>query len=69
MTILERFYPDKAVIDDGEKQLILPPEAVRGCAEGDVITEKDGIYVPDKPATELRRKKLLALQASLWEEK
>lgn len=48
-----------------EKKDILLSET-KDVHEGDVIILKDGVYVPDNDKTEVRRKRILALQEDLW---
>lgn len=67
MIILERFEENIAVLEKDDEFLhvnreLIAPEA----REGDILTEKDGRYYPDKNETEKRRKKITELQNSLW---
>lgn len=63
MLIVDRFEGDKAIVFDGEEQLIIGREELNASVrEGDVIfKDKSGIYVSDKTATESRRKENLDL--------
>ncbi|MGN0612117.1 MAG: DUF3006 domain-containing protein [Ruminiclostridium sp.] len=63
MLIVDRFEGDKAVVFDGEEQLIISREAFNtSIREGDVVfKDKSGIYVSDKTATERRRQENLDL--------
>ena len=63
MLIVDRFEGDKAIVFDGEEQLIISREEFNvSVREGDVIfKDKSGIYVSDITATESRRKENLDL--------
>ena len=63
MLIVDRFEGDKAIVFDGEEQLIIGrEELIASVREGDVIfKDKSGIYVSDITATESRRKENLDL--------
>lgn len=68
MIILERLLPDSAVIWEDGGEISVPLSSVRGSAEGDVLIRQDGIFVTDNAATEKRRKDIIKLQDSLWDE-
>jgi hypothetical protein len=68
MLILERLSGGRAVISGDDSEFTVPSESVRGCREGDVIILSGDIYVTDKAATEKRRRDILSLQNSLWED-
>ncbi|MCC8042055.1 MAG: DUF3006 domain-containing protein [Oscillospiraceae bacterium] len=69
MIILERIFPNKAVISiDGAERTIAPTLMDAAVKEGDVLTLRDGIYVRDDAATAARRQKIINLQNSLWDE-
>lgn len=59
--IIDRFEGEYAAVENGGGNTInvlrslLPEDAV----EGDIITEKNGVYVIDKEATEVRRQRIL----------
>lgn len=63
MLIVDRFEGDKAIVFDGEEQLIISREEFNvSVCEGDVIfKDKSGIYVSDKTATDRRRQENLDL--------
>lgn len=67
MIILERIFPDRAVINEDGKDRDIPVDIVKGLSEGDVIVSVNGVYVKDNEATEKRRSEIAALQNSLWE--
>lgn len=67
MIILERFEDDTAVLEiDGEIKKIDRSKISDSVSEGDVLIEKDGIFMADRENTEKRRKEILKLQNSLW---
>lgn len=67
MIILERFEDDTAVLEiDGEIKKISRSRISDSVSAGDVLIEKDGIFMADKENTEKRRKEILKLQNSLW---
>lgn len=83
MLILERLRGDIAVIfdnnisdnniydnniSDDEREFTVPAEKINGCREGDVIILSGDAYITDSAATEKRRRDILSLQNSLWEE-
>lgn len=68
MLILERLQGDVAVISGDSGDFSVSAHMVKGCREGDVIILSDDVYITDKAATELRRKEILSLQNSLWDQ-
>lgn len=67
MIILERFEDDTAVLEiDGEIKKIDRSKISDSVSAGDVLIEKDGVFMADKENTEKRRKEILKLQNSLW---
>ena len=68
MLILERLRGDVAVISGDSGDFSVSADMVKGCREGDVIILSDDVYITDKAATELRRKEILSLQNSLWDQ-
>lgn len=68
MLIVDRFEGNKAVIEDGEKHIIIEktdlPQEVK---EGDVIILSEGRYTINKELTQKRRQEINRLQDSLWE--
>lgn len=68
MLILERIQGDVAVISGDSGEFSVSSHMVKGCREGDVIILSDDVYITDDIATERRRKEILSLQNSLWDE-
>ncbi|MDY3791797.1 MAG: DUF3006 domain-containing protein [Oscillospiraceae bacterium] len=68
MLILERLRDDMAVISGDSGEFSVPSDMVKGCREGDVIILSNDVYITDDIATEKRRKDILSLQNSLWDE-
>lgn len=68
MLILERLRGDMAVISGDSGEFSVSPDMVKGCREGDVIILSGDVYITDDIATEKRRKDILSLQNSLWDE-
>lgn len=68
MLILERLRDDMAVISGDSGEFSVSPDMVKGCREGDVIILSGNVYVTDDIATQMRRKDILSLQNSLWDE-
>ena len=68
MLILERLRDDMAVISGDSGEFSVPSDMVKGCREGDVIILSNDVYITDYIATEKRRKDILSLQNSLWED-
>lgn len=67
MIILERFEDDTAVLEvDGEIKKISRSKISDSVSEGDVLIQKDGIFMADKENTEKRKKEIIRLQNSLW---
>lgn len=67
MLILERIEGNTAVIEsDGEIIEVSRERVSSNAKEGDVLCEKDGIYISDSSATEKRRAEILKKQNSLW---
>lgn len=67
MIILEKFEDDIAVLEiDGEIKKISRKKFSDDVKEGDVLIQKDGVFMSDKENTEKRRKEILKLQNSLW---
>lgn len=68
MLILEKVQGDIAVISGDSGEFSVPSDMVKGCSEGDVIILSNDVYITDEAATEMRRKEILSLQNSLWDE-
>ena len=68
MLILEKICGERAVISDERSEYSVPAHMVSGCREGDVIILSGDAYITDTAATEKRRREILSLQNSLWEE-
>ena len=68
MLILEKLRDDIAVISDDNGEFTVPAEMAIGCHEGDVIFLSGDVYHTDTTATRQRKKDILSLQNSLWEE-
>lgn len=67
MLILDRFEGDFAVIENDDEMISVGRELVSADAgEGDVLTERNGRYFPDRDETLKRREKIAKLQNSLW---
>ncbi len=67
--IVEEITPKKAVCSDEEgRRISLGLDLIDGdIALGDVLTEFMGRYAADKALTEQRRKRIIAMQESLWQ--
>lgn len=68
MLILERLRSDTAVISGDNGEFSVSSDMVKGCREGDVIILSGGVYITDRIATEKRRRDIISLQNSLWDE-
>lgn len=68
MLILEKIMGDRAVIMDNGSPVTVSADKVIGCSVGDVIIMKDGCYITDRAATDERRKGIVSLQNSLWDD-
>lgn len=68
MLILERIKGGVAVISGDEAEFSVSSELVKGCCVGDVIVLSGDRYITDRAATEKRRRDIISLQNSLWEE-
>ncbi len=68
MLILERIKGSVAVISGDDGEFTVSAEMVTGCREGDVIVLSGDGYITDRAATEKRRRDIISLQNSLWEE-
>lgn len=68
MLILERIKGSVAVISGDDGDFTVSAEMVTGCCEGDVIVLSGDRYITDRAATEKRRRDIISLQNSLWEE-
>lgn len=68
MLILEKLRGDMAVISGDSGEFSVSADIVKGCREGDVIILSGDVYITDETATEMRRKEILSLQNSLWDE-
>lgn len=67
MLIFERLEGDIAVVENDGERIKLRKELIsESVREGDVLKIQNGMYIPDKEATQHRRKKLTKLQNSLW---
>lgn len=68
MLILERIKGSVAVISGEDSEFTVPSEMITGCREGDVIVLSGDRYITDRAATEKRRREIISLQNSLWED-
>lgn len=68
MLILERLRGETAVISGDSGDFSVSAHMVKGCSEGDVIILSGDVYITDTIATEKRRKDIISLQNSLWDE-
>lgn len=68
MLILERIKGSVAVISDDDGDFSVSTEMVTGCCEGDVVILSGDRYITDRAATEKRRRDIISLQNSLWED-
>ena len=68
MLILERIKGSVAVISDDDGEFTVSAEMVTGCCEGDVVVLSCDRYITDRAATEKRRRDIISLQNSLWED-
>ena len=68
MLILERIKGSVAVISGDDGEFTVPTEMVTGCCEGDVVILSGDSYITDRAATEKRRRDIISLQNSLWED-
>lgn len=65
--IVDRIENGYAVCEtEQEEKKDIPLSETKDVHEGDVIILKDSVYVPDNDKTEVRRKRILALQEDLW---
>ena len=67
MLILERITGSVAVISGDDGDFTVSAEMVTGCREGVVVLSGDR-YITDRAATEKRRRDIISLQNSLWED-
>lgn len=68
MIILERFEGETAVLEiDGVNKTVSRKRLAAACREGDVLIEKDDIYIPDEDMTKARRQQVAELQDSLFD--
>lgn len=68
MLILERIKGSVAVISGDDGEFTVSAEMVTGCREGDVVVLSCDRYITDRAATEKRRRDIISLQNSLWED-
>jgi hypothetical protein len=68
MLILERIKGSVAVISGDDGEFTVSAEMVKGCCEGDVVVLSGDRYITDRAATEKRRRDIISLQNSLWED-
>lgn len=68
MLILERIKGSVAVISGDDGEFTVSSEMTAGCREGDVVVLSGDRYITDRAATEKRRREIISLQNSLWEE-
>ena len=69
MFIIDRIEDGIAVIEDENSCIEVPVSMLeRNVREGDAVTLENGIYVPDKSATEKRRQEMLKMQDDIWDE-
>ncbi len=68
MLILERIKGSVAVISGDDGDFTVSAEMVTGCREGDVVVLSGDRYITDRAATEKRRRDIISLQNSLWED-
>lgn len=68
MLILERIKGSVAVISGEDSEFTVSSEMITGCREGDVIVLSGDRYITDRAATEKRRREIISLQNSLWED-
>lgn len=69
MLSIDRFEAQYAICEDNDKRAfaIAISEIPKGAKEGDVIRiSDDGDITIDKEETDRRRKKIIAMQNSLW---
>lgn len=68
MLIIDRIEDGIAVIEDEDSRIEVPVSMLDSSVkEGDAVNLEDGVYVPDKSATEKRRREIQKLQDDLWE--
>lgn len=68
MLIFERFEGNTAILEKDGQSIKVSSDCLSGdVREGDVLTEINGRYCPDKCLTEKRREQIKKLQDSLWE--
>lgn len=68
MMIIDRIEGQTVVIEDGDRHFSADISLFDGALrEGDVVTERNGRYYPDKASTDKRREDIIKLQNSLWE--
>ncbi len=68
MLILERIKGSVAVISGEDSEFTVSSEMITGCREGDVIVLSGDRYITDRAATGKRRREIISLQDSLWED-
>lgn len=68
MLILERIKGSVAVISGDDGEFTVSSEMIKGCREGDVVVLSGDRYITDRAATEKRRRDIISLQNSLWED-
>ena len=68
MLILERIKGSVAVISGEDSEFTVSSEMITGCREGDVIVLSGDRYITDRAATKKRRREIISLQDSLWED-
>ena len=68
MLIIDRIEDGIAVIEDEDSRFEVPVSMLDGnVKEGDAVISENGVYVPDKSATEKRRREIQKLQDDIWE--
>lgn len=68
MLIIDRIEDGIAVIEDENSRIEVPVSMLDDSVkEGDAVISENGVYVPDKSATEKRRREIQKLQDDLWE--
>ncbi|MCM1022623.1 MAG: DUF3006 domain-containing protein [Prevotella sp.] len=68
MLIIDRIEDGIAVVETEDGRMEVPrSELAPDIKEGDVVELADGIYVKNQDETDMRRKKIIELQNSLWE--
>ena len=68
MLIIDRIEDGIAAIEDDNSRFEVPASMLdRDVREGDTVILENGVYVPDKSATEKRRREILKMQDDLWD--